>query len=100
MPAFSEPIKGANVRGSGMDRMLDLVEWRALGEPHVSMAGDPDALYATHEGVLDFGPFQLRCYSLNDGQRVFDADDVAAVFSKPEAGTAEGSNPRENPADV
>lgn len=63
---------------SAMDAMLDDVKWRELPQPHVSMAGDPDALYATHEGVIeDLG---LRCFVLSDGQRVFDASDVEAWF--------------------
>ena len=59
-----------------IEQMLDTVVWTA-GEaaPHA-----PDELYATHEGVLGIGGVKLRCYRLNNGQTVFDADDFRAFF--------------------
>lgn len=43
--------------------------------------GDPpEGLYATHQGVLEIAGFKLKAYRLNDGQRVFDCDDVEAFF--------------------
>lgn len=68
-----------------IDRMLDVVQWRELPQPHVSMAGDPDALYATHEGEIGIEGQTIRCYVLNDGQRVFDADSVEAFFGAADA---------------
>jgi hypothetical protein len=64
-----------------IDRMLETVKWKALDLTDCSFVGEPDALYATHEGTLEIADARLRCYQLNDGQRVFDADDVAAIFS-------------------
>lgn len=64
-----------------IDDLLDEVEWREIPIVHVSMADDPDALYATHEGTLAVAGLELRCYVLNDGQRVFDADALAAAFA-------------------
>jgi hypothetical protein len=56
--------------------MLDAVEWQAT-----AAQPNPDGLpYATHSGVLRIGEISLRCYRLNDGRAVFDADDIAAWF--------------------
>lgn len=66
---------------SGLDVMLDGVEWKRLPEP-----ADPTELHATHEGWLDIMDFRLKCYVLNDGQRVFDADVVADLFRADDAG--------------
>ncbi len=38
------------------------------------------SLYATHSGVLEIGGVALKCYRLNDGSAVFDADDLARFF--------------------
>lgn len=43
--------------------------------------GPPDAIYATHEGVLEFEGIRLRVYQLSDGRRVIDAGDVQRLFS-------------------
>lgn len=65
-----------------IERLLDTVEWRALDAP----TDPPSELpYATHEGVLSFGEFKLRCYQLNTGERVFDGDDVEAFFAGAES---------------
>jgi len=64
-----------------IELLMDKAGWKELPQPHVSMADDPDALYATHEAVLEIGAATLRCYQLNDGQRVFGADDVGAFFT-------------------
>jgi len=60
-----------------IDTMLDGVQWRAR-------EGSPDTTnglpYATHEGVLEIFGHNLRCYRLNTGQTVFDADDVHEFF--------------------
>lgn len=31
--------------------------------------------YATHEGYLQIGDISIRCYQLNDGRRLLDAND-------------------------
>lgn len=36
--------------------------------------------YATHEGVFEVLGHQLRCYRLNDGSTVFNADDFEAFL--------------------
>jgi hypothetical protein len=51
------------------------VEWTELPEPEKK-----DGLYAVQEGTLEIGAARFRAYVLNDGQRVFDADDVAGFF--------------------
>ena len=56
--------------------ILDGVDWKPTRQsPNAD--GMP---YSTHEGVIDFFGHPLRCYQLNTGQRVFDADDVAVFF--------------------
>jgi len=41
---------------------------------------DEDCLYATHTGVLQIGDVALKVYLLNNGERVFDADDACRVL--------------------
>ena len=55
--------------------LLDGVEWKFLG--HQEPGETP---HATHSGVLRIGDVELRCYQLSNGQRVFDSDDVDAMF--------------------
>lgn len=50
-----------------MDVMLDQVEWEALPLPE---SGEPEGLYATHQGVLRIGVFELDVAQLSNGQRV------------------------------
>lgn len=58
-----------------MDRMLDAVTWEQLPAP----AEDADT-YATHQGILTIDEFQFRCYVLNDGRRLLDAEDMQKFF--------------------
>lgn len=61
---------------SPIEKLLDQeVEWEKI-DPK-GFVGEEGTLYATHQGVLEIGAAKLRVYQLNDGQRVFDADDVA-----------------------
>jgi hypothetical protein len=62
-----------------IEMMLDGVEWREA-DP-VQQEGESDGLpYATHEGVLEIAGVKLRCYRLNTGQAIFNADDIAELF--------------------
>lgn len=56
---------------------LDDVAWTPLSGEKQPESALP---YATHEGVLKIGDFKLRCYQLNTGQCVFNADDVERFF--------------------
>lgn len=57
-----------------MEALLAALPWRPSPPPEVPpKKGD---LYATHYAELTFSEFKFRCYQLNDGQRVIDADDV------------------------
>lgn len=38
-------------------------------------------LWATHSGTLKLDDFELKCHILNNGERVFDADDVQRYFA-------------------
>ena len=61
------------------EALMDLVKWEPIeGADEVVDDGTP---YATHMGVLRLGDFELRCYQLNTGERVFNADDVAGYFT-------------------
>lgn len=51
----------------------------------VSPVAPPDNIqpgdkYATHEGVLDIAGHKLRCYILNTGERIFNAEDVEKLL--------------------
>lgn len=59
-----------------IDIMMEGVDWQKT-DNDATVAG----LYATHSGVLEIGGFKLRCYRLNDGMAVFDADDVEKFFN-------------------
>lgn len=60
-----------------LSALMDAVEW--LPAPD-SADRPPGELYATHNGVLDLFGTPVKVYRLNDGQAVFDADDVARWF--------------------
>jgi hypothetical protein len=63
---------------SPIEQVLDGVEWNPVTtEPENP---DSDLPYATHAGVLTIGALELRCYRLNTGMAVFDADDVKRFF--------------------
>lgn len=53
--------------------MVDNVAVHKVPKPPNLKEGD---LYATHEGVLDLGGFKMKCFILNNGQRILDAEDV------------------------
>jgi hypothetical protein len=57
--------------------MMDGVAWRVCEGETPADDGIP---YATHEGELDIMGIKLKCYQLNDGRRVFDADAVNELF--------------------
>lgn len=61
-----------------IDLMMDAVEWIAA-DPTIEHA--PDAVYATHEGILRIEDFEFRCYQLNTGERVLHAEDIERFFS-------------------
>ncbi len=63
-----------------MDALLNTVEWKETGEPEDLAMADDGIPWATHSGVLTIAGTQLRCYRLNTGQAIFDADDVATLF--------------------
>jgi hypothetical protein len=61
-----------------VEAMMATVKWELLPQGE-SLSSDQ--LYATHEGWLDIGGFRLKCYQLNNGERVFDADCVERFFN-------------------
>lgn len=57
---------------SAIEAMLEReVEWTDLPEPEVKVK----------QGVLELGALRLRTYVLNNGERVFDADDVGQFWA-------------------
>jgi hypothetical protein len=63
---------------SPIEQMLDGVEWKQVTTKPENP--DSDLPYATHAGLLKIGALELRCYRLNTGMSVFDADDVKRFF--------------------
>lgn len=67
-----------------IEMYLDGLAWKtSLSESEIEKRQEQFAsdgiLYATHEGQLEIFGSTIRCYQLNDGQRVFDADDLARI---------------------
>ena len=64
-----------------IEMMLDGVTWVQAGDKPDGPDNHDGVPYATHEGVLDIMGHKMRCYRLNTGITVFDADDLSAMFS-------------------
>jgi hypothetical protein len=59
-----------------INKLLDALDWQTIeGTPPAS-----GERYATHQGILVVGSDMLRCYQLDDGTRLIDAEDLAAFF--------------------
>jgi hypothetical protein len=56
-----------------IERLMQAVEMTPL--PHSDPAETSELPYATHEGYLQIGDISIRCYQLNDGRRLIDAND-------------------------
>lgn len=56
-----------------IELLLDGVQWQEVSQRDDNTDGLP---WVTHEGVLEIAGAKLRCYRLNTGQAIFDADDV------------------------
>lgn len=65
------------------EHLFAAATWVPVDEPCL----DPEGLlpHVTHNGVLRVGEVELHCYQLSDGRRVFDKDDVDALFGGTEA---------------
>lgn len=61
-----------------IDIMLDTIQWEKE-DIHEHEHGS-DLPFPTHKGVLEIGGGKLRCYQLNTGERVFDAEDIHKFF--------------------
>jgi hypothetical protein len=61
-----------------IDRLLDGLNWQVLPPARDPL---PGTLYATHQGVLKIGGAELKCYTLNNGQRVIDQESLEKFFS-------------------
>ena len=64
---MTTPIAGA----------LDALPWQAVENPN---KGDGTLPYVQHHGVLTIAGLSLRGYQLNDGRRIFDADDMRSLL--------------------
>ena len=61
-----------------IEQMMDSLDWTSVeSQPQAQAAGLP---YVTHAGVLVVGEMRLRCYRLNTGEAVIDADDMHKFF--------------------
>jgi hypothetical protein len=56
--------------------MLEGVAWEVVAAPDTGS----NMLYATHSGVFELAGMKLRCYRLNDGRAIFNADDFNRFF--------------------
>lgn len=64
-----------------IEQLLGKVAWKRIELPTPDTRPTRSGLpVATHEGVLNLAGFPLRCYQLNNGMRVFDADDLQKLF--------------------
>lgn len=61
-----------------IEQILSTVDWQEAPQQDVESDGLP---YATHSGILKIFGVQLRCYRLNDGRAIFDADDFDRLFA-------------------
>jgi len=66
-----------------IEMMLDGVAWTAIPAEDGAARPSGGLPRATHEGVLEIFGKRLRCYRLDDGMCVLDADDVVEVFFTP-----------------
>jgi hypothetical protein len=64
------------VQRTPSEALMDDVRWRELP----AMEEEGGILVATHEGELQVGDITLRCYTLSDGRRIFDAEDIRKHF--------------------
>lgn len=62
-----------------IELILETVEWLPV-EPPVVQGADSSLPYATHAGVLRIGGMELRCYRLNDGRAIINAEDMDNFF--------------------
>lgn len=63
-----------------VDRLMDTVDWKGLDPAHGIGFDDDGIPWATHEGVMTIGEVKLRCYRLNTGQAIFNAEDIDALL--------------------
>lgn len=56
-----------------MERLLDTIQYEDIEKGESISDG---ALYAVKKGTLTIAGFSLTVYVLNDGRRIFDANDV------------------------
>lgn len=63
------------------DQLKTLIEQIPFVETNDHVNEDGDGLpFATHTGVMEIMGKKLRCYRLNTGQIVFNAEDVRDFF--------------------
>ena len=63
-----------------VDMLLDQAEWEILPPQNVESDGLP---VATHRGILRIGSFELECFQLSNGKRVFTEESLAKFFGGP-----------------
>lgn len=61
-----------------IEMMLDGMEWVAI--PPEGEAPNDGIPFATHSGVLEIAGCSLRCYRLNTGEAVIEAEDMERFF--------------------
>lgn len=61
-----------------IETLMESVKWEACETTPV----DDDGFlpFATHHGILEIGEIKLRCYRLNNGMAIINAEDLKALF--------------------
>lgn len=59
---------------------MDAVKWKVIPKYEL-LSSEETGIYATHQGWFEIAGYRIKCYQLNDGTRVFDADSLAGLFN-------------------
>ncbi len=62
---------------SAIDTIMRNVEWVEVE----NKCEKSDLPHVTHEGNVEIGVFAIRCYTLSDGTRILNAEDVESIFT-------------------
>ncbi|RZI41510.1 hypothetical protein EGT07_18185 [Herbaspirillum sp. HC18] len=72
-----------------IETIIETVEWTPV-EHSLPQGVESDLPYATHAGTFCIGGLSLRCYRLNDGRAIIDAEDMNGFFGLIDADPVEG----------
>ena len=61
-----------------IDITMDSIDWKPV---QVVDGLESDLPHVTHEGLMVIGDASLKCYTLSDGRRIIDMDDMNRFFN-------------------